>query len=192
MRLVHNSRRLEIDYSLTNQEAFAWPWYWSVHALLTGRHDLQIELPAQQHFRIDHTANKSNGSAGDDHAWPDFPMQDGDSFDLSRCFDLDAAPGEFASKIFVQSPDSGLVSVTAADANESLALRYDPGELPWLGLWINNGGWSGCDSEPYLNLGLEPTTAAFDCVSRAIDDDSIPWLQAGATRTWSISVDLHS
>ena len=192
MRLPHNSRCLEIDYSLTNRESFAWPWYWSLHALLTGQQDLRIDLPDKQLFRIDHIVNQSNGAAGDGHTWPDFPLRDGHSFDLSRCFDTETSPGEFASKIFVRSPDSGLVSVTAEDADNSLTIHYDPDDLPWLGLWINNRGWSGCNSEPYLNLGLEPTTAAFDCVSQAIDNDSITWLQPGQTRTWSISVELHS
>jgi hypothetical protein len=71
-------------------------------------------------------------------------------------------------------------------------LHYDPQELPWLGLWINNGGWSGCDSEPYLNLGLEPTTAAFDCVAQAMDNGAISWLQPGETRDWALAVEMHS
>jgi galactose mutarotase-like enzyme len=192
MRLPHGSRCLEIDYSLTNREAFACPWYWSLHALLTGEQDLRIDLPDKQLFRIDHIVNQSNGAAGDGHAWPDFPLRDGNSFDLSRCFDAETAPADFASKLFVRSPDSGTVSVTTAEANDSLTIRYDPDDLPWLGLWINNRGWSGCDSNPYRNLGLEPATAAFDSVCRAIDEDSIAWLQPGHTRSWSISVELQS
>ena len=82
--------------------------------------------------------------------------------------------------------------MTAADTNDSLTIYYDADELPWLGLWINNRGWSGCNSNPYMNLGLEPTTAAFDSVSEAIDDGAIAWLEAGQTRTWSIYVELQS
>jgi galactose mutarotase-like enzyme len=192
IKLGHDSPRLEIAYSLTNKETFTWPWYWSAHALLTGQHDLQIELPAKQRFRIDQTTKYVEGSEGHDYIWPHFPLPDDDSFDLSRCFSKESAPRDFARKIFVRSPDSGLVSVTATSSDERLAIHFDPEELPWLGLWINNRGWSGCDSEPYLNLGLEPSTAAFDCVSQAIDDDSITWLEAGQTRTWSIDIELQS
>jgi len=192
LRLNHDSPRLEISYSLTNDEAFAWPWYWGAHALLAGRRDLRIELPDKQPYRIDHAANGFAGAAGHEHNWPDFPLATGKSFDLSRCFDRDAAPAEFAGKIFVRSPESGLVSVSVANSKQRLALHYDPQELPWLGLWINNGGWSGCDSEPYLNLGLEPTTAAFDCVAQAMDDGAISWLQPGETRDWALAVELHS
>jgi len=192
MRLCSGSSCLEMRYSLTNQEAFAWPWYWGAHALLTGQHDLQIELPAEQHFRIDQPGKDVEGSEGHNLTWPHYPLQDGVSFDLSRCFDEETAPGAFAGKIFVRSPERGLVRVAAAGSSERLAIRYDPGELPWLGLWINNGGWSGCDSEPYFNLGLEPTTAAFDDVSRAIDDGAISWLKPGETRNWAIDVELQA
>ncbi len=78
------------------------------------------------------------------------------------------------------------------NSGERLTIRYDPNELPWLGLWINNGGWSGCNSAPYQNLGLEPSTAAFNCVSEAIDDGAIAWLQPSETRVWSIAVELHA
>lgn len=192
LKLGCDSRRLEIHYSLTNNESFNCPWYWSVHALLVGQHDLQIELPEERRFRVDHTVNPGNGSADEEHAWPYFPLPGGEWLDLSRCFDADTAPQEFAGKIFVRSPDSGKIDVIATDSAARLTVRYDPRDLPWLGLWINNGGWSGCGSEPYLNLGLEPTTAAFDCVARAIDDESIAWLQPGQTRNWHLSVDLHS
>lgn len=192
LRLNHDSPRLEISYSLTSDEAFAWPCYWGVHALLVGQCNLQINLPDKQPYRIDHAANGFAGAARDEHNWPDFPLAVGKSFDLSRCFDRDVAPVEFAGKIFVRSPESGLVSVSVADSKQRLALHYDPQELPWLGLWINNGGWSGCDSEPYLNLGLEPTTAAFDCVAQAMDDGAISWLQPGETRGWALAVEMHS
>ena len=192
IQLCSNSSRLDIRYSLTNDEAFAWPWYWSAHALLTGQHDLQIDLPAQQHYRVDQATKNFEGSEGHGYAWPHYPLQDDNSFDLSRSFCEKSAPRDFAGKIFVRSPESGLVSVAATNSDDRLAIRYDPDELPWLGLWINNGGWSGCDSAPYQNLGLEPSTAAFDCVSEAIDDGAIAWLQPGETRDWSIAVELHA
>jgi len=191
IRLRTDSSCLEMRYSLTNEEAFAWPWYWGAHAMLAGQHDLQIELPAQQQFRIDELAKEIEGAEGHNLEWPHYPLQDGDSFDLSRCFDEQTAPRAFADKIFVRSPEQGVVSVANAGTSERLAIRYDPRQLPWLGLWINNGGWSGCDSEPYFNLGLEPTTAAFDSVSHAIDDGAISWLKPAETRNWEIAVELH-
>lgn len=190
--LGNDNSHLDVSYSLTNGEAFALPWYWSMHALLPAQPDLQIELPRHQDFRVDHSTHGGNGVAAPDHSWPYLPVRDGTAINLSRCFDEDAAPGRFASKVFVRSPDSGLVSVLAADTGERLAIRYDPADLPWLGLWLNNGGWSGCNSDPYVNLGIEPTTAAFDSLAEAVAADSISWLPSGETRSWALAVELHA
>ena len=46
--------------------------------------------------------------------------------------------------------------------------------------------------EPYLNLGLEPSTTPYDSVSEAIDNDAVIWLNSGASREWSVSVELAS
>lgn len=192
LQLCRNSCRLHIRYSLTNNETFSWPWYWGAHALLSGQDDLRIELPAQQRFRIERLAKDIEGAEGHDCAWPHYPLRNDTSFDLSRCFCKESAPREFAGKIYVRSPESGLVSVANTNSNDRMTIDYNPDELPWLGLWINNRGWSGCDSAPYQNLGLEPSTAAFDCVSEAIDDGAIAWLQPGETRNWSVAVELHA
>ncbi len=92
----------------------------------------------------------------------------------------------------MRSPDTGRVSVVPAGTSESLTVSFDPLQLPWLGLWINNEGWSGCGGAPYRNLGLEPATAAFDCVSKAAEDGAIPWLDPGETRRWTLDVESRA
>lgn len=192
IRLRHDNPALEVSYSLVNQDSFAWPWYWSLHALVTGERDLKIELPVEQEFRIDHVAGMDYDSTRDRYSWPHLPLLGHKSLDLSRSFESDNTRPGFASKIFVRSPDSGQVCLRARDSTDKLNVRYDPIELPWLGLWINNDGWSGCDSKPYRNLGIEPATAAFDSISTAIEDGSLAWLQPEERREWAISVDFQS
>jgi hypothetical protein len=71
----------------------------------------------------------------------------------------------------------------------SLGLSWNPSEIPYLGLWVNNGGWSGCGSEPYFNLGIEPATLPIDNLTAA---DNPPILQPGETRCWCLEVTLNS
>ena len=78
------------------------------------------------------------------------------------------------------------------DGGAQRTFRFDPAELPWRGIWINNRGWCGCGSEPYMNLGLEPATTPYDCVNQAIENDAVPWLQPGGIRNWSLSVELQA
>jgi len=54
---------------------------------------------------------------------------------------------------------------------------------------VNNGGWSGCGSEPYFNLGIEPATLPIDNLTAA---DNPPILQPGETRCWCLEVTLNS
>ena len=70
----------------------------------------------------------------------------------------------------------------------SLGLSWNPSEIPYLGLWVNNGGWSGCGSEPYFNLGIEPATLPIDNLTNA---ENPPVLQPGETRCWSLEVTLN-
>jgi len=189
IELDRDEPQMYVRYALTNHEEFAWPWYWCAHALIDVQPGMQIELPAAQPFRVDHAEDDLNLEERT-RRWPDLDLADDITVDLSNSFPSGNADRNFASKIFVESPANGSVLVTAPGKTESLTMLFDRRELPWLGLWINNKGWSGCDSEPHLNLGLEPGTTPYDSVVEAVDHDAIAWLRPGETRNWSLIVKL--
>ncbi len=184
---LHRERaRMDIAYALNNREDFSWPWYWCAHVLLDALPDTQIELPADIAFRVDDASEF-------DRAWGRWPMLETDgeeAFDLSNAFPTNGESREFSSKIFTEAPQPGRVEIVIPRSNERLTMHFDPELVPWLGLWFNNRGWSGCGSEPYKNLGIEPSTTPFDSVSAAIKNGGITWLKPGETRQWSISVEL--
>jgi len=186
---LHRARpRLDFSYGLSNKENFSWPWYWTAHALLDAQPNMKIDLPKSLPFHID----KESHHLAHAREWPEMKTEHQESFDLSTSFAVSDAARNFASKIFVRSPDSGSVAVAISDSNERLTMNFDPEVLPWLGLWINNRGWSGCGSDPYLNLGLEPATTPYDSVSQAIDNDAVIWLEPGESRQWSLALELSA
>ena len=82
-------------------------------------------------------------------------------------------PGQAARavKVFTERLTEGWVRVIAsarAGARHWM-FRFDLDTIPCLGLWINDGGWSGLDSEPYRNLGVEPTTSPCDTLAEALE-----------------------
>lgn len=186
LRLHQTLPRFDIDYRLTNREDFPLPWYWCAHALFDARPNMRIELPDGLPFRVENAGRQSAGP----HYWPFLDNGQQKALDLTNSFALNGATRRFARKVFAEAPDSGVVSIDVPDSSDCLTMRFDPKVLPWLGLWINNRGWSGCGSAPYLNLGLEPSTTPFDSVSEAIKNDAITWLQPGESREWSLSVEL--
>jgi galactose mutarotase-like enzyme len=189
LRIPNDRSVVDLSYCLRNESDEALPGYWCAHPLLAIGPDSVIEIAGNMPLRAEDAETRLRSSAHSEQRWPSLVLHDGASQDLARSFASDAAPAAFAGKIFVRSPENGVASVVLADGSR-LTFRFDPEELPWLGLWINNGAWSGCGSAPYTNLGIEPTTSPYDCVNEAIENDAVPWLAPGAERRWSLQLEL--
>ena len=191
IRIPDNRSVMQLSYRLCNESDEALPGYWCAHPLLAIGPDCMIEIAGNMPLRAEDAETGLQLCADSEQRWPNLVLPDGECRDLARSFASDAAPATFANKIFVRSPGNGIASVVLADGAR-LIFCFDPEELPWLGLWINNGAWSGCGSEPYTNLGIEPATSPYDCINEAIENDAVPWLAPGAERCWSLQVELHS
>ena len=192
IRLPKGEPVIELSYSLTNNSDESLPWYWCAHPLLAVEPNARIGIDGSSPLRVDDAPTQEHVDPDSEQYWPNLALRDGRSLDLSRSFAINGAQRTFASKIFVRSPDTGVASVLLGDSGAQLTFRFDPTELPWLGIWINNHAWSGCGSEPYTNLGIEPATTPYDCVNQAIENDAVPWLAPGSTRKWSLIVELNS
>ena len=192
IRLPNGEPIVEFHYSLSNDGDDPLPCYWCAHALLAVEPDASIEIDGSPPLRVDDTTTQEYTDANSEQYWPNLLLRDGKSLDLSRSFPINDARRSFASKIFVRSPASGVASVLLGKKGAQLTFRFDPVELPLIGLWINNQAWSGCGSDPYMNLGFEPATSPYDCVNQAIENGAVPWLEAGAERRWSLSVELRA
>ena len=153
---------------------------------------MRIELPAGREFRVADAQRLNLDRADSEFAWPRLPLGDGSEIDLAASFDSGAKADRFAAKLFVRSASPGAVSISSANPTERLTIRYDESQIPWLGLWINNRAWSGCGSEPHLNLGLEPSTSPCESLTEAIAEGWTELLEPGNIRTWSLSIEVGS
>lgn len=96
-----------------------------------------------------------------------------------------------AEKRFVGPLARGEVGLRTADGREALFFRFDPREVPFVGLWSNYGGWSGAGTEPYFNLGIEPSIGDADSLADARARGTAAVLAAGARRTWRVALELR-
>jgi len=125
-----------------------------------------------------------------DQTWPVLRMPDGEITDLARVFERSGDTDGFCQKLYVQSARE--IGLSTADGAESLYRQYDLRSLPGLGVWINNNAWSGCNSAPYLNLGIEPATTAHDSLADAVRFAEVDNLGPGESKTWFLTVSLKN
>jgi len=181
---------LTLEYSLENTGSSPWPWAWCAHPLIAVERGMRIELPTGQGFRVVDSKQLNLSQSEREFAWPRLPLSDGSEIDLSASFDSGSETNRFAAKLFVRSASPGAVRLSTADGAERLTFRYDERQIPWLGLWINNRAWSGCGSQPHLNLGLEPSTTPCESLTESIAEGWTEQLEPGKIRTWSLSIEV--
>lgn len=184
--LALDGAHLCVDYRMTNLGAKPVPYLWCAHPLIALEPGMSIGLPTGGAMRIDGGAGVQAGAS---FAWPHAPGLPA----LNRVPDP-GAPGfaPFAAKVFTAQGAVDEVAIGAPDGSEKLRLAWDKADAPYLGLWLNCRGWSGCGSAPYFNLGVEPATAPFDDLGAAMKDGSGRHLAPGETRSWSLKVTLEN
>lgn len=174
--IILDGDSLRISYRLTNDSSSPIPWLWCAHPLIATEPGMQIILPHGTDMTVD---------GGPAFSWPNAPGTP----------PLDILPdgsAPFAVKIFTAARSINTVKLIAPDASSSLILTWDANENPYLGMWVNCHGWSGCGSQPYYNLGLEPTTSPHDSLTDAQQSRTSQLIQPGETRTWSMQLTLSN
>lgn len=87
-------------------------------------------------------------------------------------------PAENCYKCYCSSPP-GRASLSLQDRRGRLCFEYDPRQLPYLGIWINTGGWGG-----QKNLAFEPASAPMDSPSSAEAFGVSALLKGGDSWRW--------
>ncbi|MCB8959068.1 MAG: hypothetical protein H6651_02045 [Ardenticatenales bacterium] len=181
---------LQLTYEVTNLSQFAFPFVWSIHPILNVSAGMEIVLPAGvDKLRLDGATSDYLGPAGSHHTWPIATDRAGRPLDLAT---IPTPDFQRASKFYTAplSGDEPVVAGVREPAGPALMFRFLPQEISHIGLWMNWGGWSGCGSPPYFNLGLEPCIGGTDSLARAREMNEFATLPARQSRRWHLAIEL--
>lgn len=174
---------LEIGYRLTNLCDQELPYLWAAHPLVAIRSGDEIRLPAG--CRVSSTAwlNLDPAQQAIPFAWPHLDLSDGRSLDLSHVSKED---GSFAIKMFAEDISPRAVTIVGSD-KVGLRLEFSA-PMAHCGLWLNCGAWSGADTEPYFNLGVEPTSSLGDNLAKLLESGQAKSLAPFEILPWKLWV----
>lgn len=193
LRLDPDRPVLTAEYRLDNRGRRPLPFVWAAHPLLPLETGARVSLPAGTTARCTFAAGEDLPVLGEPFAWPVAPRRGGGTVDVGLVPTRGRGEPGRAVKVFTRAfPDpAAWVGLTAPDGSESLRLSFRTDDIPHVGLWINDAGWSGAGTAPYRNLGLEPTTSPDDDLREADARGTAVTLAPGASRLWSLTLSLH-
>ena len=180
---------LMLDYQVSNLSNFEMLFLWRIHPLINIEKGMQVILPPEiKTLRLDSGTNNFLGESGSQIGWPQTNSADNRPIDLSQ---VPANNFGQAYKLYTY-PIKGDAQVEAGiidpTGKHSFIFRFQPKEITHVGLWMNYGAWSGSGSEPYFNLGLEPSIGGTDGLSNAKDRGEYGNLPAKESRLWTLEL----
>jgi hypothetical protein len=183
LTLSADAPTIKFDYQVTNLTTADMPFIWSIHPILRIETGMHLTLPhGVTTVRVGYATSDIFGETGTDLPWPVVT----ENIDLSR-----VPAAEFGQAVKLHTPPlTGAqpveTSLRTADGRHGFTFRFHPDEITHVGLWLNYGGWSGCGSAPYFNLGLEPCIGGADDLETAHRRNEFALLEAKQTRCWSM------
>jgi galactose mutarotase-like enzyme len=184
LTMANGLAALKAIYSVTNKSTMPMPFIWAAHPLLA------IE-PGDSFCMPEGTRLSSTGNVGlklatnvTKFAWPILPLESGESLDLSRAPE---STSRYAVKLFAENVAGGAIKIANRDETDVFRLSFEPTQALHIGLWLNYGAWSGANTAPYYNAGIEPTNFPHDDLSVAAREQAAQ-LFPETTQHWAVTV----
>ena len=175
---------VRLEYGLTSRLATRMPTVYCLHPLFAIENGTRVVISPDFEVRVSGGTVPGLVSPDSAFTWPRVGP-----YDLST---LDPDAG-VALKVWGESPATGQVALEHPGSRSRLVIRWNPDELPHLGLWINQGGWTGVPgAAPYANIGIEPGWGGVDGLDEAVTKTGTAWwLEPGETRRWTIEIAIE-
>jgi len=144
-----------LRYRVDNASASPFPAMWAAHPLLNTTPGSRIILPPCVCNIMNTVPGPALGGYGARMSYPLAKTAEGKEWDLSR---VGANEGRFYFKYFASDAlDEGFAILHDPQSRETLAMSWPADQVPYLGMWVNEGAWQG-----QFNVAPEPCTAPFD------------------------------
>ena len=159
-RVSINKNKVKISYSIENKSPFDMDYIWALHPLFNTSHDMSIVVPDGMDKIINSVAGPTLNEYGKIYDFPMATLGNGKRIDLSIIPEKNTYG--YQKYYFLGKVKEGWCKVIDNKKGISITLNYPKEKVPYLGIWVNEGGWGD-----QYNIALEPATGAMDRVDVA-------------------------
>lgn len=172
---------IRISYKAINLSNFDFEFLWAAHPLFNCCENTRILLPESVHEVINTVPGKRLGDFGKIHSWPVTHTPDGQKYDMSV---VSPENPELYEKYYVLGElKEGWCALHDTGNGDVIGLSYPVDKVPYLGLWINEGGYAG-----QFNAALEPCIGAMDRLDTAKQWNQVGIIKAKSEVNWFLNI----
>lgn len=176
--------RVEVNYQVTNFSPVGFKYIWAAHPLLAVTPGTKITLPGEPRIRTDWSKNERLGRLLYETSWPRAQGAGGEVIDLSI---VNSPEVNQATKFFTTVLEQGWCALHDPLTGNFLKFSFPVEKIPYVGVWINEGGWP-LEGQPSYNVALEPCTGCPDKLDTAIQRDEYASLKGHGENTWTLVI----
>lgn len=183
-----NGSILRLDYTVRNHGRQANSFLYACHPLFAIDAGDRVLLPKEiTKARLHYSLGNRVGVSGQELSWP-HAVHDRALIAIDRVGDI---ADRTAEMLYVPSQQHGAAALYREKRQQAVLMRFSTDPLPYLGLWICNGGWPEREGlRRQYAVALEPTVAPFGSLAEAVAANSAPVLEPGADYRFSIEVNI--
>lgn len=179
-----SGNRVHMEYTITNKGNQPLFGLWAFHGLVACDESTHFDIPNCRNVITVHNS-EILGLKESEHSYPVTVDQDGNEYILSRVAPRSSNKTE---KFYVAGAvKTGKAALTLNQGRLLYQLRFPSSKVPYLGVWINEGGFKG-----EYNCALEPSTGYYDSLATAYQYNRVSPLAPGKTLDWYLDIELES
>jgi hypothetical protein len=173
---------LVMEYALVNTGTEPLAWLWAAHPQFTATAGTRLLLPDEVTELYNVRDLPEWGRWGTRFPYPITQDLRGNTVDLSRVAD---AHSRTCRKLYVP-PEQPIAwaGLTDEDAGCTLRLRWNPDEVPYVGIWVDEGAVNTVST-----LAIEISNGFHDSLVTAFEHGRVAWTQPGERTAWRVTVD---
>ena len=181
--------RVRLDYEATNLSQSSVKFLWSAHPLLRVEVGAEIILPKEvKEIEVGWSAEERLRKPGERCTWPQATERSGRMVSLNRIGSPNAGSAE---KLFTPRLSQGFCGMFLPREDEGIAFWFDPRLVPFVGVWMCQGGWPISRANKHFTAALEPCFGRRDSLEEAIRRNECAVLRGYESMRWWMEIEVN-